>query len=197
MLNYFLKHSEGSTTIEYAMVLPVLVFFIMGTLEYSIIMYNSAIIEGATNYAGRMAKTGYNNTSTGGTCASPTQNQSQYITCITKSRVGTLLNGNNLVISSKSYSNFSNIGQSEPYTDVNNIGHYVAGDPYTDINHNGQWDADMGTAGLGGPGDIVVYTVSYPWSVLTPIMSRFFTNGKVNIRASAVIKNEPYPTTSR
>lgn len=189
-----LTQEEGSAAIEYAMVLPVLILFILGTLEYSIIMYNGAVIEGATNYAARLAKTGYNNTSTGGTCASPSQTRAQYINCIVQSRLNTLMAPGNLTVVAKSYSAFNDIGQPEPYTDVNNLGHYVVGDPYTDINGNGQWDADMGVAGLGGPGDIVVYTVSYPWHLMTPLIQKFFgSSGTVTISSSAVVKNEPYP----
>ena len=108
-------------------------------------------------------------------------------------RVSGLLNTSKLTLSSKSYADFSNIGQPEPYTDVHSLGHYVAGDPYTDINGNGQWDADMGAAGLGGPGDIVVYTASYPWPIFSPILQPFFGNSSTYaISSSAVVKNEPY-----
>ena len=197
-LNQLLRRNDGATVIEYAMVLPVLLLFIMGILEYSIIMYANAIVEGSTTAAARLSKTGYNNNSGNGNCSSPTQSRSQYITCIVRSRLGGLFVPANITIVSKSYANFSQIGQPEPYTDAAHVGHYVAGDPYTDINGNGQWDADMGAAGLGGPGDIVVYTISYPWHVLTPIMQRFIgTNGIITLSSSAVIKNEPYPVSSR
>ncbi len=189
------RRSEGSTTVEYALILPVLLLFVMGILEYCMIMYASSVLDGATANAARLAKTGYNNTANSGYCASPTQTQSQYITCIMQGLVSGLMNPANLTISSKSYATFGDIGQPEPYTDVNHLGHYVVGDPYTDVNGNGQWDADMGAAGLGGAGDIVVYTVSYPWPIMTPIMKNFIgTNGILTLSASAVVKNEPYNT---
>jgi len=195
-LHRFPKNTRGSTAIEFALIAPIVILLIVGTMEFALIMYASAVLEGATFSAARLAKTGYTNTATSGTCASPTQTRSQFITCMVQSKTSGLLNPANLTTSSKSYSGFSEIGQPEPYTDVHGLGHYVAGDPYTDINGNGQWDADMGIAGLGGPGDIVVYTVSYPWPIFTPLFNQFF-GGKstVTLSSSAVVKNEPYPAT--
>jgi hypothetical protein len=34
-------------------------------------------------------------------------------------------------------------------------------------------DADLGVAGLGGAGDVVVYSLSYPWTALTPLLAPF------------------------
>ncbi|HEU5048390.1 MAG TPA: TadE/TadG family type IV pilus assembly protein [Rickettsiales bacterium] len=194
----FRKSEQGATAVEYAIVAPILLLLLLGTIEYGLVMYASAVLEGSTNAAARLAKTGYNNTSTSGTCASPTQTRQQYITCVIQTRVSGLLKANLLTVSSKSYSDYGNIGEPEPYTDINGVGHYVVGDPYTDINGNGQWDSDMGAAGLGGPGDIVVYTASYPWPIFTPMIQQFFgNNGTYTITSSAVVKNEPYPSTSR
>lgn len=68
-----------------------------------------------------------------------------------------------------------------------------AGEAYTDVNGNGQWDADMASAGVGNAGDIVVYAVRYPWTVVTPIISDIVgNNGVVNITTHAVTKNEPF-----
>jgi hypothetical protein len=39
----------------------------------------------------------------------------------------------------------------------------------------------------------VVYTVSYPWAVSTPIISNIIgSNGIFTITTHAVVKNEPY-----
>lgn len=192
-----ISKENGATAVEYAMVMPILFFLIMGTIEFCLISYASAVLTGGTISAARLAKTGYNNTSSTGTCAATNQTRSQFITCTVQNKVSGLLNGNNLQITSKSYSSYTNIGQPEPYTDLFGLGYYVATDPYTDINGNGQWDSDMGTAGLGGAGDIVVYKVSYPWPINTPFLRNLIgNNGTFTISASAVVKNEPYGTSS-
>ena len=50
-----------------------------------------------------------------------------------------------------------------------------------------------GTAGLGTQQQIVVYTISYPWSLFTPMMSSFIgTNGILTITSHMVVRNEPF-----
>ena len=80
------------------------------------------------------------------------------------------------------------------FIDANGNSAYDMGESFTDINGNAQWDADMGSSGYGSAGDIVVYTVSYPWSLMTPIMSDLIgeSNGTFTITTHAVVKNEPY-----
>ena len=75
---------------------------------------------------------------------------------------GSLLDPKKITITSTSYSDFNNIGQ-----------------------------AGQGTAGLGGPGDVVVYTVSYPWTIMTPIVSAVIGN-TITLSSSTVVRNEPY-----
>ena len=72
------------------------------------------------------------------------------------------------------YENFGDVGQPEPFTDENGNGAYDAGEAFTDVNGNGGWDEDMGAAGLGGPGDVVVYQMSYDWSIIIPMFRPFF-----------------------
>ena len=92
------------------------------------------------------------------------------------------------------YDSFDDIGEPEPFTDQEPMnGAYDAGEPFSDTNGNGTWDADMGTAGVGGPGDVVVYTVSYDWPLLTGMLFSWMgTDGKVPLRASIAVRNEPY-----
>lgn len=89
--------------------------------------------------------------------------QAQEIINNVDSMTAGLLNANNITITTTSYSGFNEIG--------------VAG---------------QGTANsLGGPGDVVLYTVSYPWTIMTPIVSAVIGN-KITLRASTVVRNEPY-----
>lgn len=55
-----------------------------------------------------------------------------------------------------------------------------------------------GSEGLGTPEQIVVYTVTYPWKFLTPMIGSLIgakdANGNwvVNIQSRIVVRNEPY-----
>ena len=51
-----------------------------------------------------------------------------------------------------------------------------------------------GTAGTGGPNDIIRVTVRYDWQLLTPFLRPFFPSGKVSIGVASTMRNEPFPT---
>jgi Flp pilus assembly protein TadG len=42
----------------------------------------------------------------------------------------------------------------------------------------------------GGPDDIGRLTVTYTWSIMTPLIRPFFTNGQANVRVESAMKNE-------
>jgi Flp pilus assembly protein TadG len=45
-------------------------------------------------------------------------------------------------------------------------------------------------SGTGGEGDIGRLTITYPWSLMTPVIRPFFTNGQLVIRVESAMKNE-------
>ena len=45
-------------------------------------------------------------------------------------------------------------------------------------------------AGAGGPNDIGKITVNYVWEFYTPLVRPFFTDGRINLRVDASMKNE-------
>lgn len=89
------------------------------------------------------------------------------------------------------YQSFADIGEPEPFTDQNGNHSYEVGEPFNDVNGNGTWDPDMGEAGLGGPGDIVVYRLSYDWGVVTPVMREILGETVTQV-SSVAVRNEPF-----
>ena len=50
-----------------------------------------------------------------------------------------------------------------------------------------------GAAGMGTQQQIVVYTITYPWKLFTPMLSAIIgTQGIVNLNSTIVVRNEPY-----
>lgn len=183
-LRQFARAHQGVTAVEFALLAPVLLLLMMGIVEFSLIMLAYNVIESATTVSARLGATGFT--------TSGISREQTILNSIT-ARAGTFITPSKLVITSKFYSQFSNISDPEPYTDTNHNGMYNAGEPYTDVNGNGKWDDDMGKAGYGQAGDIVVYTVSYPWKILTPMVGSFIGhNGVFTITTHAVTKNEPF-----
>lgn len=178
------KEESGVTAIEFAIVAPVLLLLVFGIIEFSLIMVVYNVMEGATAVSSRLGKTGY---------LAPGATRQQTILNAITDRAGSLIDPSKLTMTSKFYKQFNQINDPEPYIDANSNGSYDNGESYTDINGNGKWDPDMGASGYGSAGDVVVYAVTYPWPISTPIISKLVgSNGVFMITTHAVVKNEPY-----
>jgi hypothetical protein len=49
----------------------------------------------------------------------------------------------------------------------------------------------MGAAGLGGPGDVVVYSMTYDWPIMIPLFQPLFGD-HVTLQANIAVRNEPF-----
>lgn len=184
---------SGATTLEFALVAPVFFMLLFGIVEYSVILFSKSVMEGATTTTARLGKTGF---------MEEGKSRQDMLMELLKQRSYGLLDPEKIEITTLVYESFSQIGAAEPLpVDVNGNGNYdpAGGDQYQDINGNGQWDSDLGQAGLGGGGDIVVYKVHYPYHVQTPVMSSFLgdRDGNMPIDVSVVVRNEPYDVLNR
>lgn len=177
------RNQNASTIVEFALLTPFFFYLIFGIFEVFAFMLAQGILESAVRNASRQGLTGY--TPDGLAREDYIRQQVQdavFFIDPTKITFDTLI-----------YSSFSNINQPEPFTDQNSDGFYDNGEPFTDVNANGQWDADMGVAGVGGAGDIVVYKVSYDWVFITPFVGQLLSDtGTLQLVANTVVKNEPF-----
>ncbi len=175
---------RGVTAVEFALIAPVCFTLVCVFIDLSMIMFITNVMEGGLREASRYAITGY--TETGKT-------REQKIAEIVKEHSYNLIKPEDITITYKVYSSFDKVGQPEPFVDKNSNGKYDGGEPFTDVNKNGQWDADQGAAGVGGPGDIVAYTVEYKWILWTPLASEIWGNGgTITLNATIAVRNEPY-----
>ncbi|MBE7637858.1 hypothetical protein GUA87_13460 [Sneathiella sp. P13V-1] len=176
------KEQDGTTAVEVALIAPVLIVILFGLIEMSIAMFVNTVIEGGLRDASRVGLTGLE---TDGISREQT-----IVNIVNDASLG-LVDLKLTDISSKVYPSFGDIGMPEPYTDENGDGEYTAGEDFDDINGNGGWDNDMGVAGLGGPGEIVLYTIRYNWNFLSgelvPVLK-----GIIPLSASMVVRNEPF-----
>jgi len=180
------RNSDGSAAIEFAFTAPLLILTVVAIMEFSMILFLNASLEGSLRDAARFGSTGF--TPAG-------ENREDVI--INKIRDATL----GLVpidtdhVTTLVYTDFSEVGQPEPWTDNNpENGSYDVGELYNDINGNGQWDADMGTPGLGGACDVVVYKIQTEWGLLLGLLASTIGN-PVNLEASTAVRNEPFGNT--
>jgi hypothetical protein len=181
----FTAEHGGNALVEFALVAPALVLLIVGILELSALMLGEVLLQSAVADASRFGLTGR-------TLAGRTRQD--VIRQIVDTETLGLIDSDQLRFDTLVYPSFDSIGKPESFTDQNGDGAWQSGEPFTDVNGNGKWDADMGAAGLGGPDDVVLYRVRYPWrtwtALLRPVMG---TNGTLELEASLAIRNEPFP----
>ncbi|MEO1020160.1 MAG: TadE/TadG family type IV pilus assembly protein [Pseudomonadota bacterium] len=179
----FFKSTNGNTAVEFAMVAPVFFLIVVGTFELALYLFLSGSVQSAVMVASRYGITGQQ--------AGLLDRQIK-ITDIVEERTWDLVTIKPEDIETLVYENFGDIGESEPYSDTNGNGSFDDGsETFTDVNGNGLWDQDMGAAGLGGPGDIVLYKIAFTTDVLTNVIQPIFGD-KFHYTASVAVRNEPY-----
>lgn len=180
---------DGATAVEFALISPVLFLLAMGIVESGLIMSAQNTLESATYVASRTGRTGFVETG---------KTQEETIMDTLRERASLFMNTDHasidaMAVTTRTYAGFDDINEPEPYVDANANGVRDDGENFTDINGNGVWDEDRAGSGYGGSGEIVVYTVTYPWPLFTPLVSEFIgTDGIYTLSSRAVVKNEPY-----
>ena len=158
--------------------------FIMGTIETGFAFAADIILKNATQTAARTGRTGF--------VATDSTRESTVLS-IVRNQAGILMDPAKITITSAAYMAFDSLKKPEPFVDANNNGKRDDGENYTDVNGNGKYDVDRGKTGFGGASQVVLYTVTYPWSFFTPLIGDLMSkNGVLTLTATAVVQNEPY-----
>lgn len=182
-----LRCERGANAVEFALVALPLVTFTFIFIEICAMLFINVLVEGGLREAARYGITGY---------APPGISREQQILKIVKDNTFNLIADADMTIGYKVYPGFQWAGKGEPYTDNGPAnGKYDVGEAYTDVNGNNTYDADLGAAGLGGAGDVVMYKIDYKWRLLTPVLSDLIAStGFLQFSASIAVRNEPFGT---
>jgi Flp pilus assembly protein TadG len=184
LLDLFRRHNEGATAVEFALIAPAFFIVTWGTVEVGMLAFASTLLEGAVREAGRAGITGY---------APAGKSREQYVKDTVKKFTANFLDIDKITIDTKSYASFSNVGQPEVFVDLPPFnGNYDAGEAFTDTNGNGKWDSDQGKTGLGDPGSVVLYTLTYKWDFFAGYAKEIFGVPSVNLTAAVAVRNEPF-----
>jgi hypothetical protein len=177
------RNRDGAVALEFAIVFPFLLLAFFGGIEMAIVLFISSTIEAAVFDASRYGITGGSD---------PGVTREDRVLEIVGDKTYGLVDMDKVSFETLVYDTFSDIGEPEPWEDIVTVnGAYDATEPFTDVNGNGVWDADMGAAGLGGPSDVVVYSISYSWGMITPIM-RTVLGVSARRMSSVAVRNEPF-----
>lgn len=157
------RDDRGVSALEFAMLFPILLLLLLGTVEIAFIMMIDASLELAVRNASRYGMI---------SPTSETASRDERIRTIVEDWLGRWLSDPaQITIDVRTYSAFDNIGEPEPFADDNGNGTWDAGEDYEDLNDDGRWNADMGTAGAGGREEIVLYDISFSRPTITGILT--------------------------
>ncbi len=169
VLRRFGRNRRGSAAVEFALVAPVFFALLFAIIETALMFFASQVLETITQNSARMIVTGQAQS------GSYTQTQFKTYVC---GQIPALFNCANLYVDVESYPAFSNIGTMSTQIDAN--GNFV--------NNNMQYSP-------GGPGDIVVVRLFYPWQLFVTGLGFNMSNLSGSQRllvATAAFQNEPY-----
>lgn len=176
------RDDSGTTAIEFAFIALPVVYLMLGIIEFAMAMTVGNSLEAATNLSSRLGKTGY--------VDEEAETQEQTILDEVERRVGPLIDMEKIAITNEVYNDFESLTNPDLFEDKNDDGDTDDAGEWTDVDGDGFRD---GSDGVGAAGDIVVYRISYPWQVITPLIGNILGDGGIiNLSAYSVVKNEPY-----
>ncbi len=169
---------EGGAAIEFAIVAPVFLLMMLGVFDIGQMAYAKAILNGAVAKAARDGSL-----ETADTTAADAK---------VAAAIKPILPNAIITSTRSSFYDFADINRAEKFTDKNGDGTCNNGEPYVDENRNGSWDANIGVAGNGGAGDVVLYTVTVKYMPIFKITTMSGWNSPRVMTAVGVRKNQPY-----
>lgn len=178
------KDERGITIVEFAVVAPVMLLLLMGSMDLAHTLYMRATLQGIMQKAARDA-------SLEAGAGVPRQ---AVIDGMVSDQVKNLAASAVVTFDRRFYRTFSeaSTARAEEWTDTNNDGTCNDGEPYTDQNSNMQWDRDGSNTGQGGAKDTALYTATVQYQRLFPMAAMIGMSENVRVRATTVLRNQPY-----
>lgn len=173
-----LRDCAGVTALEFAMIAPVFLMIIAGSLDLGQMVYAKSVLDGAVEKAAR--------DSTLETASTQAADN------IVKKAVWEILPAARVSATRKNYFDFNNANRGEELDDVNGDGECSLGEAYTDLNGNDAWDEDLGDEGNGGANDVIVYTVNVTYEPVFAMPMVPLDWSTREISATAVKRNQPF-----
>ena len=171
------RAEHGSAAAEFALITPVFMMLLMGSLDLAHQIYLRSVLSGATQVAARVSGLEDGSTTTADAAI-------QRI-------IAPVAPGAQVSISRQNYVSYSAVDVWESFTDTNGNGYCDAGEPYIDTSRNGAWTL-AGATGQGGASDVVRFSVTVTYR--SPFALPFLPALR-NLRAMSaqfVRQNQPF-----
>lgn len=179
----FWREEQGVAAIEFAMLSPVMILLLMGAIESAHFVMVKSALDGAVATAARESVAQLNLTED--------ERDAKM-----RNRITALMSGyrpapdRTVTIETTVY---RKIGDSspEPFEDLNRNGVWDSSEPYVDRNRNGTRDLAAPVTGkMGGVGDVVGYSVTYPTAPYFAMLAPIFGDW-MDLKTSTISRNEP------
>lgn len=175
-----MRDERGVTVAEFALIAPVMVLTLVGIFDLSYNMYAKTMIEGAVLDAARDS-----------TIESYANNPAALDANVTD-MINDIVPDAALTFSRSAYTNYSDVGQAEEFSDTNNDGSCNNNEVFVDVNGNGLWDADRSQDNSSGARDAVLYEVSATYDRAFPLARLINLEQEVTVQAKTVLRNQPF-----
>src|SRR5579862_3695067 len=163
---------SGATAIEFAVVAPAFILFILGLVETGVIYSFNSNLSNAANVAARLLRTGQ--------AQSQNMTKSQYVAQVCSQMTG-MVSTATCIANLQVDMEVSNSFTGAQYTNV--------------INPDGSLNTAAMQFNTGNACDTVLVRVFYPWSIMTPLMAPLLHNmphGQYLMTSAAAFRNEPF-----
>lgn len=186
LLRSLQRDERGVSAVEFAVVAPVFLTMVMGSIQFGIDIYIKSVLTGAVQQAGR---------NSGIEDAMPSQTA---IDDKVRDQIHAILPSAAVSFNRKNYQSFSSIGALEEFIDTKESdgkynGIFDSDECYWDENDSNTRD-DGAISGQGGARDVVVYTVSVEYEELLPLKALAGLGSKRKIDADTMLMNQPFAT---
>jgi Flp pilus assembly pilin Flp len=187
-VRHLIADRSGATLVEFAFVAPILIMMIMGIFDMAHTQYTSALLNGAMQKAGRDM-----------TLENAGSQQANNDERVRQQVLTVLPAGAEVEFKRLSHFDFSDIGEPEEVIEPAPTANRRCdpGETYIDDNDNGRWDPDRGQVGNGGARDAVLFTAEVSYDRLFPMDQLIGLPGRVQLRATTVLRNQPFDEQDR
>ena len=177
---------QGAYLVEFALIAPVLMLVLTGIFDMAHTQYTNSMINGALQKAGRDL-----------TLETAGSQQANIDQTVRDAVMNVVPPSATVEFEKLSHFDFTDIGEAEEFADDNADGICNDGEVFVDANANGQWDPNRGREGIGGARDAVLYTAVVTYPRLFPMYQLAGMPQEVTLRASTVLRNQPFDEQDR
>lgn len=167
LFKHWVRQDDGVTAVEFSLLLAPYMILTLGIIELSMMFLSASLLEGSTNSAARLIRTGQLQQS----ALAPEQVFRDALCDYNMA----FINCNNIIVDVQQLDSFNDFGATAPQFDA---------------------DGDLISTGVnpGGASDRVLIRTAYRYEIMTPIVGPLLTggNGSRLFMSTIVLQSEPY-----